>query len=188
MIQWPRIHRKGIGNSGLSTATQSTRTVRRRDSKATCVCNGYAMGGQHTVGKGRRGSAASRQGARGTDLYRITSAIKWRNRIVVGILGCNLKIEGNRCCLRSDGSAACGLNHKMVQSPRIHREGIGNSGLRATTQSTGAVRRRNRKATRIADGHAVGGQHTVGKGCRGSAASRQGARGTDLYRITRTVK
>ncbi len=126
------------------------------------------MGSQYTVGKCNRCTTTGRQCSRGADFYRVSSTGKERLGVVVCILGRDLDVKGNRRCLGSDGSTTLCLHHEVIQCSWINRKGVGYTGLCTGAQTTGAVRSRDREATRIADRHTVGCQHTVGKRCRGT--------------------
>ncbi len=57
----------------------------------------------------------------------------------------------------------------MVQSAWIDGKGVRHTGFRTRAETARAVRSGNRKATRIADSHAVACQYTAGKRRRSTA-------------------
>ncbi len=188
VIQSCGINRKGVRYSDFNATTQTTSTIRCRNRETTRVADGHAMGSQYTVGKCNRCTTTGRQCSRGADFYRVSSTGKERLGVVVYILGRDLDVKGNRRCLGSDGSTTLCFHHEVIQCSWINREGIGNTSFSTRSQTTGAVRGRDREAARITDRHAVGGQHTVGERGRCTVARRQGARGADLRRVPRSVK
>ncbi len=103
MIQRSRIHCEGIGYSVLRTRAQASRAIRRRNGEAARVADRHAVGRQHTIRKGRRGSTPGRKSPRGCNVYGVPCTVEACHRVVTGILSRDLDIERYACALVRDG-------------------------------------------------------------------------------------